>query len=63
MACPCDVLQRPSLEDTAKEIKSKFGKIDILVNAAGGNVVEATIQPSESFFDKPIEAFLERLSD
>ena len=46
--------QRPSLEDTAKEIKSKFGKIDILVNAAGGNVAEATIQPS-SRLDKPIE--------
>jgi NAD(P)-dependent dehydrogenase (short-subunit alcohol dehydrogenase family) len=57
LACPCDVLDRSTLESARDAIIAAFGSIDILVNAAGGNVADATIQPTESFFDKPIDAF------
>jgi NAD(P)-dependent dehydrogenase (short-subunit alcohol dehydrogenase family) len=37
MTVGCDVLQRESLELAAETILAKWGKIDCLVNAAGGN--------------------------
>lgn len=49
-----------SLEDLkkAKEIVlNEFGTIDVLVNAAGGNVAGAVIQPNQSFFDMSIDDF------
>ncbi len=52
-----DVLNRESLEKARDHIIDKFGKIDILINAAGGNVKGATIQPNEDFFDMNIEDF------
>jgi NAD(P)-dependent dehydrogenase (short-subunit alcohol dehydrogenase family) len=52
----CDVLDKQSLENAQKEIKSEFGKIDILINGAGGNKKEATTSPDLSFFDLPSEA-------
>jgi NAD(P)-dependent dehydrogenase (short-subunit alcohol dehydrogenase family) len=52
----CDVLDKKSLENAQKEIKSEFGKIDILINGAGGNKKEATTSPDLSFFDLPSDA-------
>ena len=46
-----DVTDQKSLENACEEIDSKFGVIDILVNAAGGNKPGAVIQPTQSFFD------------
>ena len=40
----------------AKKINAEFGKIDILINGAGGNKKEATTSPDLSFFDLPSEA-------
>ncbi|HCW06410.1 MAG TPA: D-mannonate oxidoreductase [Cytophagales bacterium] len=51
LAVETDVTDQSSLEKAAKEIESKFGVIDILVNAAGGNLPGAVIQPNQSFFD------------
>lgn len=51
LAIEADVTDRSSLERAAKEIESRFGVIDILVNAAGGNLPGAVIQPNQSFFD------------
>lgn len=46
-----DVLDRESLKDAREKAIEKFGKIDILINGAGGNRPEATTGPDQSFFD------------
>ncbi len=52
-----DVLNREQLEIARKDILEKWGSIDILVNAAGGNIRGAVIMPEESFFDMDINDF------
>jgi NAD(P)-dependent dehydrogenase (short-subunit alcohol dehydrogenase family) len=51
-----DVLDRPSLEAAAEQILDHYGRIDALINAAGGNHPDATTKPDRSFFDIPPEA-------
>ncbi len=46
-----NVLDVTSLEKTRDEIIKKFGSIDILLNAAGGNMPGATIPPDKTVFD------------
>ena len=52
-----DVLNMEVLEQNAKDIVAAFGRIDILVNAAGGNMAGATIGPDQTIFDLQIDAF------
>ena len=52
-----DVLKKESLEKARDEILKKFGKIDVLINGAGGNKKEATTSDKLSFFDMPKDAF------
>jgi NAD(P)-dependent dehydrogenase (short-subunit alcohol dehydrogenase family) len=56
VAVKCDVLDKKSLESSHEKITSELGKIDILINGAGGNKKEATTSPDLSFFDLPSEA-------
>jgi len=56
IAVKCDVLDKESLETAEKMVASELGKIDILINGAGGNKKEATTSPDMSFFDLPSEA-------
>ena len=51
-----DVLDVGSLRQAAQLILDKFGRIDALVNAAGGNRPQATTAPDHSFFDLPADA-------
>jgi NAD(P)-dependent dehydrogenase (short-subunit alcohol dehydrogenase family) len=51
-----DILDKENLQTAAKKTVDKFGKIDILINGAGGNKAEATTGPDRSFFDLPEEA-------
>jgi NAD(P)-dependent dehydrogenase (short-subunit alcohol dehydrogenase family) len=46
-----DVLQRKLLEQAVAEVLAAFGRIDILINAAGGNHPQATTAADSSFFD------------
>ncbi|HTX90790.1 MAG TPA: SDR family oxidoreductase [Anaerolineales bacterium] len=55
----CDVLARESLEAAAQKVLEAFGRVDILVNGAGGNKPGATTGPEQSFFDLPPEALHE----
>jgi NAD(P)-dependent dehydrogenase (short-subunit alcohol dehydrogenase family) len=48
-----DVLDVDHLRQAAQVIVKKFGRIDGLVNAAGGNRPQATTSPDHSFFDLP----------
>lgn len=52
-----DVLDKTSLENARTEIVETYGKIDILINAAGGNLKGATIQPDEDFFEMEMTDF------
>ena len=52
-----DVLDKPSLEKVAEAVIARYGKIDILLNGAGGNKPEATAVPGQrTFFDLPPDA-------
>ena len=55
-AVQCDVLDKASIEKAAGSILDKFGRVDILINGAGGNKKEATTSPDLSFFDLPSDA-------
>jgi len=56
IAVKCNVLDKESLNSAKKQVNSEFGKIDILINGAGGNKKEATTSPDLSFFDLPSDA-------
>jgi NAD(P)-dependent dehydrogenase (short-subunit alcohol dehydrogenase family) len=51
-----DVLNLKKLTEVKAEILAQYGHVDILVNAAGGNMPGACIQPDQSFFDVNMEA-------
>lgn len=49
-----DVLDKESLERAVEVVLVRFGRVDILVNGAGGNRPEATAVPGQrNFFDLP----------
>ncbi|KPL25358.1 MAG: D-mannonate oxidoreductase [Phycisphaerae bacterium SM1_79] len=56
IAVKCDVLDKKSLEAAKDKTVAELGKIDVLINGAGGNKKEATTSPDLSFFDLPAEA-------
>ena len=53
----CDVLQEESVENAFNEIIEQAGKIDILVNGAGGNRSGATVMPNQEVFEVSFEEF------
>ena len=67
----CDVLDEASLATASGRVLGEFGRVDILINAAGGNAPAATTSketagpqdflsssgPSRTFFDLEIAAF------
>lgn len=52
-----DVLDRAVLEENRERILAAYGCIDVLLNAAGGNMGGATIAPDKSFLDLEVDAF------
>lgn len=52
-----DILSESSLVEVRKEILETFGRIDILLNIAGGNLPGATIGEDQTIFDLGIEDF------
>jgi NAD(P)-dependent dehydrogenase (short-subunit alcohol dehydrogenase family) len=54
-----DVLNKEMLEQNRADILKIYGRIDVLVNAAGGNMAGATIAPDKTIFDLEIDAFKE----
>lgn len=53
----CDVREKKSLQAVSERIIQQFGKIDVLINAAGGNMPGATIGEDQSIFDVSIDDF------
>ena len=52
-----NVLDIASLEKVAEEVVAKWGKIDILLNIAGGNMPGATLEPDQHFYDMDISCW------
>lgn len=53
---PTNVLDKEVLEQNYAQIMEKYGKIDVLLNAAGGNMPSATVPPEKTIFDLDIDA-------
>ena len=52
-----DVLNKEILEQNREEIVGKYGAVDVLINAAGGNMPGATITPDQTIFDLKMDDF------
>lgn len=52
-----DVMNQEVVQRNCDEILAKYGRVDALLNAAGGNMPGATIAPTGTFFDVKIDAF------
>jgi NAD(P)-dependent dehydrogenase (short-subunit alcohol dehydrogenase family) len=52
----CNVLDRDSVFKTTAEVAAKLGKVDALINGAGGNKPQATTSAELKFFDLPADA-------
>lgn len=52
-----DVMNKDLLEQNKNDIVERFGTIDVLLNAAGGNMPGATIAPDKTFLDLNIDDF------
>lgn len=57
-----DVLDKQSLQNAKEKITEQWSNVDILINAAGGNMPGATINPDQTFLDMDDEA-LEKVID
>ena len=51
-----DVTKGDEVQRACEAVLSRWGKVDILVNAAGGNRADATTNPNQPFFDLSPEA-------
>lgn len=51
----CNVLDIKSLQAVKEQVLSQWGRIDILVNAAGGNIPGGTLTVDQNIFDMKVE--------
>ncbi len=56
LAIKTDVMDKSSIEESARKTVEHFGRVDILINGAGGNKPAATTGPDKPFFDLPEDA-------
>ena len=56
IALYADVLIKDTLVAAKEKVLSEFGRVDVLINGAGGNKKEATTSDDMSFFDIPADA-------
>lgn len=57
MFCVSDVLSQETTERNLAEILAAYGRVDALLNAAGGNMPGATIAPTGTIFDVRVNEF------
>ena len=53
---PTDVLDEACLQANLSELRRLWGGVDILLNAAGGNMGPANVGPEQTIFDLDVEA-------
>lgn len=51
----CNVLDHGEITELCERVQNTLGRVDILVNAAGGNVPGATIMDDQSVFDMKMD--------
>lgn len=51
-----DVMDKASLEAAYDKVIEKYGRVDVLMNAAGGNMPAATVSPDKTIFDLDTDA-------
>ena len=51
-----DVMDEALLKQNCEEILAHYGRIDVLMNAAGGNFAPANVRPDQTLFDLDIDA-------
>lgn len=56
LALIADVTNESQLESACQQMLAAFGKIDGLVNAAGGNMPDAVVQPNQDIFQLNFQA-------
>ena len=56
IAVQADVLDKETLETAREQVTERFGRVDVLVNGAGGNRKDASTSSEMSFFDIPFSA-------
>lgn len=52
-----DVMDQDTVKKNCEDILAKYGRVDTLLNAAGGNMAGAVIAPDGNIFDLKIEDF------
>ncbi len=52
-----DVMNQAIVEKNCNDILTKYGRVNTLLNAAGGNMAGAVIAPDGNFFDLKVDAF------
>lgn len=52
-----DVMNQQVVQENCDAIIAKYGRVDTLLNAAGGNMPGATITPDKNIFDLDVEQF------
>ena len=52
-----DVLNKAEVERVCAAVVQLWGRVDILINAAGGNKTGATIAPGQTILDMDIDAY------
>lgn len=52
-----DVMCQKTVEENCKAIMEKYGHVDTLLNAAGGNMAGAVIAPDKNFFSLEVDQF------
>jgi NAD(P)-dependent dehydrogenase (short-subunit alcohol dehydrogenase family) len=56
IALECNVLEKDTIEKAKEAVVKAYGKVDVLINGAGGNHPKATTGPDMPLFDIPAEA-------
>lgn len=56
MFLPTDVLNESVLQGNLEAILERYGRVDILLNAAGGNMGPANVAPDKTIFDLDLDA-------
>lgn len=51
-----DATDKAIVEQNCKDVIAAYGRVDVLMNAAGGNMAAATVPPDKTIFDLDIDA-------
>ena len=59
LAVKANCLSKEEVEKALQQTLERFGRVDALINGAGGNRKDASTSPDLSFFDLPVDTFMD----